>query len=42
MIIWNTKGNVGIRDTGTAIPAWGTPPARGSTVAVWGKSYKFY
>lgn len=42
LIIWNTKGNVGIRDTGTAIPAWGTPPARGSTVAVYGKSYKFY
>ena len=42
MIIWNTKGNVGIKDNGTAIPAWGTPPARGSVVSVWGKSYKFY
>jgi len=42
MIIWNTKGNVGIKDNGTAIPAWSTAPARGSTVAVWGKSYKFY
>jgi len=42
MIIWNTKGNIGIKDNGTAIPAWGTPPARGSVVSVWGKSYKFY
>lgn len=42
MIIWNTKGSVGVKDNGTAIPAWSTPPARGTTVAVWGKSYKFY
>jgi len=42
MIVWNTKGNIGIVDNGTAIPAWSTPPARGTTVAVWGKSYKFY
>uniref|UniRef100_A0A6M3JSK4 Uncharacterized protein n=1 Tax=viral metagenome TaxID=1070528 RepID=A0A6M3JSK4_9ZZZZ len=41
-IIWNTKGNVGIKDSGTAIPAWGTAPAIGTTVAVWGKSYKFF
>lgn len=42
LIIWNTKGSVSVKDTGTAIPAWGTPPAIGTTVAVWGKSYKFY
>lgn len=42
MIIWNTKGNVGVKDNGTAIPAWGATPIRGTTVAVWGKSYKFY
>ncbi len=42
MIIWNTKGNVGIKDNGTSIPAWAAPPTRGATVAVWGKSYKFY
>lgn len=42
LIIWNTKGNVGIKDNGTSIPAWSTPPIRGSTVAVWGKEYKFY
>jgi len=45
MIIWNTKGNVGIKDNGTAIPAWVTPavPAvSGANVAIWGKSYKFY
>jgi len=45
MIIWNTKGSVGIKDNGTAIPAWTTPavPAvSGGNVAVWGKSYKFY
>ena len=42
VIIWNTKGNVGIKDNGTSIPAWATPPTRGATVAVWGKSYKFY
>lgn len=41
MIIWNTKGNIGIKDNGTAIPAWGTPPVRGTTVAVWGKYYRF-
>ena len=40
-IIWNTKGNVGIKDNGTAIPAWGSPPTRGATVAVWGKYYRF-
>jgi len=45
LIIWNTKGSVGIKDTGTAIPAWTTPavPAvSGANVAIWGKSYKFY
>ena len=41
MIIWNTKGNVGIKDDGTAIPAWAAPPVRGATVAVWGKYYRF-
>jgi len=42
VIIWNTKGNIGIKDNGTSIPAWGTPPQRGSTVAVWGKYYRFF
>lgn len=45
MIIWNTKGNIGVKDNGTAIPAWTTPadPAvSGANVAIWGKSYKFY
>ncbi len=42
IIIWNTKGNVGIKDNGTSIPAWGATPKRGTQVAVWGKSYKFY
>ena len=41
-IIWNTKANVGIKDNGTAIPAWAATPVRGTTVAVWGKSYKFF
>lgn len=42
VIIWNTKGNVGIKDNGTSIPAWGATPVRGTEVAVWGKYYKFY
>ncbi len=42
LIVWNTKANIGIKDTGTAIPAWAAPPTRGSLVAVWGKNYKFY
>lgn len=42
LIIWNTKGSVGIKDNGTAIPAWATGPVYGSTIAVWGKDYKFY
>lgn len=41
IIVWNTKGNVGIMDNGTSIPAWAAPPVRGSSVAVWGKYYKF-
>lgn len=40
-IVWNTKASIGIKDNGTAIPAWSTAPTRGSTVAVWGKYYKF-
>lgn len=42
MIIWNTKGSIGIKDDGTSIPAWAAPPTRGTTVAVWGKKYNFY
>lgn len=45
LIIWNTKGSVGVKDNGTSIPAWTTPavPAvSGANVAVWGKSFKFY
>jgi hypothetical protein len=42
VIVWNTKGNIGIKDNGTAIPAWAAPPIRGAEVAVWGKEYKFY
>lgn len=41
IIVWNTKGNVGIMDNGTSIPAWAAPPTRGSSVGVWGKYYKF-
>lgn len=41
-IIWNTKGYIGIKDNGTSIPAWGTAPTRGTTVATWGKYYRFY
>ena len=41
-IIWNTKANIGIKDNGTSIPAWATPPITGSQVAVWGKYYKFF
>ena len=42
MTVWNTKGNIGVVDNGTAIPAWGASPARGTTVGVWGKYYRFY
>lgn len=41
-VVWNTKANVGVKDDGTSIPAWGNPPVRGTQVAVWGKYYKFY
>jgi len=41
-IVWNTKANIGIKDNGTAIPAWAATPVRGTTAAVWGKYYKFY
>ncbi|TFG97075.1 hypothetical protein E4H12_09510 [Candidatus Thorarchaeota archaeon] len=42
MTVWNTKGHIGMVDNGTAIPAWGAAPTRGSTIAIWGKQYKFY
>lgn len=42
IVIWNTKGSVGVKDNGTSIPAWAAPPVRGTTVAVWGKYYKFF
>ena len=40
-IVWNTKGYIGVKDNGTSIPAWSTAPARGTTVAVWGKKFRF-
>lgn len=41
LIIWNTKGSVGVKDTGTVIPAWASG-IDGTTVGVWGKYYKFF
>ena len=37
--IWNTSGEIEVKDNGTAIPAWAAPPTRGVQVGVWGKMF---
>jgi len=37
--IWNTSGQITVKDNNTAIPAWATKPTRGVQVGIWGKMF---
>jgi hypothetical protein len=38
-MIWNQHGSIQVKDNGTAIPAWTTPPTTGVMVGIWGHKY---